>query len=404
MTTKKAVEVIVSMEDKSQSMQMELEQKGHVAVQNLSGNLSHYYGTNYKLTNEIVCDNTVSVVKVQPAPKGMPYSTSVNITTNTVQTPKQIEPVQDVWLCSAPAKPEEKGKETSSDIEYLGSKHFSELEDDEILGESDAATDNSEKIALQMSNKLSSQSKMQLPVKIVSGVEECINSQNVEVCNQFDEIDEGISEQKNGSGKHKSPCKSPCSICLHIKMKNMSQEDSENNFEFMEPKHKCYGTSNTTVTQKQYSDPRKQYSLRWHRNSQEGDNVQAKGNLSAGFARKGKGKYELDDEYYKKHSMYGIDEESESEESDDEIEKEKKKELQRLRQVSKKIWQERIDSKKLKSQESKEKAFKKDYKVDESHKKQQPKAKRRKVTVTDLGPDSDDAAINDDFLDDQQFE
>ena len=43
MTTKKAVEAIVSMEDKGQTMQMELEQKGHVTSQNSSGDLSNYY-------------------------------------------------------------------------------------------------------------------------------------------------------------------------------------------------------------------------------------------------------------------------------------------------------------------------------------------------------------------------
>ena len=171
----------------------------------------------------------------------------------------------------------------------------------------------------------------------------------------------------------------------------------------MEPKHKCYGTSNTTVSQKQYSDPRKQYSLRWDSNSKECDNVQAKGNLSAGVARKGKGKYELDD-YYKKHSMYGLDEESESKESDDEKEKEKKKELQRFREVSKEIHQERIDSKNLRSQQSKVKPFEKDYKVDESHENPQSKVKRRKVTITDLGPDSDNAEIDDDFSHDKKFE
>ena len=134
-------------------------------------------------------------------------------------------------MCSAPAEPEEQGKESSSDIEYLESEHFSELEDDEILGESDAAPDNLVEIALQMCNKVSSQSKMQLPVKIVSGVEECNNSWNVQVHNQLDEIQEGKSEQKNGSSDHKTSCKSPYSICLHIKMKNMSEDDLENKFD-----------------------------------------------------------------------------------------------------------------------------------------------------------------------------
>ena len=43
MTTKKAVEAIVSMEDRSQTIQIELEQKGHVTSQNSSGNLSNHY-------------------------------------------------------------------------------------------------------------------------------------------------------------------------------------------------------------------------------------------------------------------------------------------------------------------------------------------------------------------------
>ena len=124
--------------------------------------------------------------------------------------------------------------------------------------------------------------------------------------------------------------------------------------------------------------------------------------MSAGVARKGKGKYELDD-YYKKHSMYGLDEESESKESDNE-KKEKKKELQRFREVSKEIHQERIDSKSLRSQHSKVKPFEKDYKVDESHENPQSKAKRRKVTINDLGPDSDNAEIDDDFSHDKKFE